>query len=214
MCKDANSYKCLSKFIKPEMLGDIVGTGFNSVAIVLEEKWRVELNFNYILIVSLEKEKELFLKKMVGVKTRKINTRKVSKDIKECITFLKDESFSVFYMEKLQEIPWEYFPIERIEHIEEFFRLINRKFSNIFCKYDLFWILKEIKLIAKKHGGVDDFYRAIKKSLKAIQNSSIDSRFRFDLHMGQFMFNEKNELVCIDPVLFNYKNYSDYIRDL
>lgn len=206
-----NSYQELSEIINPEMLGEIVGAGFNSVAISPNNSWKIELDFDSVLIFSLEREKEIFLKKMTGVKIKKYNTRTLFKDEKMSIKIIK-EYFSVFCMEKLKEIEWELFPEEKIEKVESFFKFINKKFSATYHKDDLPWVIEELSLISKKYKGIHNFCNALKKALIAIERSTIDSLFIFDLHEGQFMLNQKNKIVCIDPVLFSYKKLGKQLR--
>lgn len=206
MCEysGSNSYKQLSKLAEPEMFGEIVGTGYNSIIIEpSSEYWQFNVDLNSVLIFSMEKEKQEFLKKMFGNKVKCINYRKLpNKNARYYLRSVKD-TFSVFFMEKLREVNYDKNNYDSFGLMQ----IINNKLNEPYHKSDIFWLIEEIKIIAKenKHRkGVKDFIKAIIQSLKALEKTTIDSLFRLDFHKNQFMIDKNNKIVCIDPVWFNY----------
>lgn len=113
------------------------------------------------------------------------------------------DTFSVFFMEKLRKVDYNKDNYDSLHLIQA----ISVKLNQAYHRDDIFWLIEEIKIIAKeiKHRkGVKDFIKAIIQSLKALEKTTIDSLFRIDLHSEQFMIDENNKIVCIDPVWFNY----------
>lgn len=74
---DSNSYRQLSKLAEPENFGKVIGTGFNSIIIEPSwEYWQLNVDLNSVLIFSMEREKQEFLKKCLAIKLNVLTIEK------------------------------------------------------------------------------------------------------------------------------------------
>lgn len=200
-----NSYRKLEELVNIQLLGRVIAAGYNSVIIKPYNEYQEEgLSINDpIMVISLESQKYDFMRKLIGRKCKKVNLSKLDSDYAYLIKLIQDNDFSVFYMERFQEPQFFHSPSKALM---KFFANVNNTFRDtIYTRYDLNYFMDEIKFLFKKNECKEkEVLKAIKKSFSALMKSGIDSNFGLDLHEKQFLRDNQGNLVCVDPVIFNF----------
>lgn len=193
----------LSKIIDIDYIGTVIGAGFQTIVFRPEYYFKQkDLGLEIpCLIITKEQEKYKLTKKILGSKVKKLNKKEFYDDFLEIILFLEKIGWNLFYMEKLEK----YYFDDNSKAFKVFYEF-GKDTDNLICnKNNIYYYLENFKAYIDKYKPKEKgLYLALKKSFNAIKNSNINSEFQIDIHSEQFLMLE-NKLVCIDPVLFNYK---------
>lgn len=206
-----STYECskalylLSKSVEPKSLGRILGAGTESIIIKPYDEYLMDdLKLKRpVLIITQEKEKYTFLKKMLTKNVKKLNIKKFDKDTGYFLNFLKGEGWDLFYVEQMEEHNIKISSQNLIE--KAFYELSKDTWHLENNKNNFYYYLDNLKEYLKKYEVKEKgLYLSIKKAFTALKNTNINSNFKIDLHMGQFLKYE-GKLVCVDPVWFNFR---------
>jgi len=205
---NSNALIQLNQLIDIDYIGTVIGAGFQTIVFQPEYYFKqnnVGLN-NPCLIITKEQEKYKLTKKILGSKVKKLNKKEFYDEFLETILLLENNGWNIFYMEKLEP----YYFNDNSKAFKVFYEF-GRDTNNLICnKNNVYYYLENFKEYINKYKPKEKgLYLALKKAFNALKNSNIKSEFQIDIHCDQFLMCE-NKLVCIDPVLFNFKELKRY----